>query len=235
MRFQAFVPDWPGEKQHGKATARILEKFCEVQILDNPKHFFSEQWEAARSKFDADVFLWVMADVWPPIDDEAWFNALVRLFERGVGVCEPQTFWNGWQYPLNKLVAFEPNVYLVPGTEMLIVGIHREVLRRMPRVDYRINWIGTGVDRCFDAASQLIGMPVVRDYRFLAAHPEGTGYPKETAWDDMARWLEQVRKTDPQIVAKVYELFEESRRLVLTGDVLQSFKLTPAQLAAWTR
>src|ERR1700722_19068054 len=97
MKIEAYIPNWPGTKQHAKATADLLRPHCHsVTILDNPDHYFTEQFNSMREQFNGDIMLWVMADVWPPEDVKGMIERGVELItNNNVGIYAPDVDWNG--------------------------------------------------------------------------------------------------------------------------------------------
>ena len=94
MIVEAFIPDWPGPKQHATALRKIIAPFCPVTILGNPMHYFNDQWKAMRERFKGDIALWAMADIALPDDFAGMFAEGVRILSRGdVGWYAPDVAW----------------------------------------------------------------------------------------------------------------------------------------------
>jgi hypothetical protein len=194
---QCFIPNWLGTKQHAEGTASIIRPFCPVTILNNPEHYFTEQWEEARRLFTGDILLWVMADVWPPVDAEGMIKKIEFLFSRGgnnIGIYAPDIDWNGHQYDVTKLkptvYGWRAGMYEVPTAEMLIWALSKDVLDAMPHVDPKVNYLGWGIDYLGAAAAKFINKVAVRDYSFTATHPKsGPGYNPVEATTQMYRWM----------------------------------------------
>lgn len=243
VKIEGYVPDWPGAKQHGKATANILRRFCPVTILDNPDHYFTQQWERARGLFDAtdaDILLWVMADVWPPINIDEMLPEIERLMAGPVGVYAPQVRWTCWQFPLDSIKNFEPDIYEVPCGDMLCWAVRRDVLTATPHCDPSINWVGTGIDWSVSTAARQMGVKNVKDYRFTATHPLHTAYwspeyPPDKAWADMQRWIDTLY---PSFQSAMRNIIQESvDKVVRDDDILAQYKPTNAEIermATWS-
>ena len=194
MNVQAFIPDWPGEKQHADQVANQVARIFPTRILDNPTEYFNAQWERARSEFTGDVLLWVMADVTLPIQNNfrAMCDEMVRVMEGGkVGWYAPNVDWTGFIFNQTLLPQFEPGIYEVPNTDSLCFAIRGDVVRAMPRVDLATGAAGMwGMDFTAILTAHNMGLRIVRDYRFKCQHPNNTGYDIETASRGMKQLFE---------------------------------------------
>lgn len=187
---QGFIPDWPGEKQHAEKIAEIIRPFCQsVTILDDPAAYMSEQWETARGKLDADILLWVMADVWPPLAFGQMMEQMDRFLTWTVGVYSPRLKWCGWQYDPERLLKLEDMVCEVPVAEMLCTAVRRDVVEAMPHFDPAVNKFGWGIELAMTAAAWRQNLDVVWDYRYTAIHPKQTDYDSEAAARQLDAWI----------------------------------------------
>jgi hypothetical protein len=225
VRIQAFIPDWPGEKQHAKQTAALIETFCEsVTILDDPKDYFTDQWEKARSLFTGDVLLWVMADVYPPDNVRAMFGDIEFWLrpESRIGIYAPNVEWTGQQLFTYKLREIHPNVYEVPAPEMLCWALKKDVLDTMPHVDPDVNRLGWGIEYLAVAAARSINQVAVRDYNFCAMHPNSTNYGNNTAGIQYDNWLNSLdsvwRKRVDEVVEERHRVGVRLRNLIMSDD-----------------
>ncbi len=229
MKIEAFVNDWHDEKDHAAATARLLAPYCEVTVLEPCS--LSEQWESARRKFTGDIFFWCMSDVWPPIDLDRMFN-VIRTLRADIGVYAPQVCWNSWQWDLESLPKIQESVYEVLNTEILCLAIRADVLASVPHVDIALHPTGVGIDLVVCTIAKRLGYKTVRDYRFIAAHPEGTSYNKEIATFEMERWFDSL---NPEIAKAIRDTNTQSRIGVLTGNALTQFRMPEERLKKWIR
>ena len=70
MRVQAFIFNWPGKKQHAAILEKLFKPHCETTVINSDdslklRHphwqhigndaYFTDQWNAALDRFDADV------------------------------------------------------------------------------------------------------------------------------------------------------------------------------------
>lgn len=210
MKFQAFVPDWPGPKQHAKQLVDIISQYCPVTVLDDPKDYFNAQWKKAREQFTGDVLLWVMADVTLPQDFESMYSEMDRIMTRGdVGWYAPNIAWTSYIFNPGDLKPVERGVYEVPNTDSLCIAIRGDVVRAMPPIDPDVAFMW-GMDFIAIATARLMGLKAVRDYRFKASHPNSTGYDIHRASSEMeAIWAtcpaehqEEIKK----LLAENYDL-----------------------------
>ena len=143
-------------------------------VLDNPKHYFTEQWAEMRKRFSGDVMLWVMADAYL-FDFPVIYPEMTRLLSRDdVGAYAPNVCWTGHVYDISKLIAVEPSVYEVPMPDLLCYAVKAEVLNQMPEVTIRSH--GWGIELLLSAIAKRMGKKVVRDYKSTVGHPNSTHY-----------------------------------------------------------
>jgi hypothetical protein len=231
---QAFVTDWPGEKQHAKANARILAPYCSsVTILDDPNDYFSAQWEKARSLLTDDIMIFNAGDCWPPIQEDLMFDEIKNLLSdgTGIGVYSPLIRWSNWQFP--KITTEYNGVYTVPIVEMLFFAIRRDIVEAMPHGG-RPDWIGVGIAYAMSATAKRLGLKMVSDTVFTAAHPDDvSGYPKADATKNMYTWLNSLDSEDRDAIQSV---ISECFSTVLTGEEnMKSFKITKEEIEKWRR
>ena len=211
MNVEAFIPDWPGPKQHAKELRNIVDGYCPTTILDDPADYFNAQWRKASNVLNADILLWIMADVTLPEKFGTVFREMVRIMNRGdIGWYAPDIAWTCYIYDEKDLQAIEPRIYNVPNTDSLCFAIRADVVRKMPFIDPAISYMW-GMDFAAIATARLMGLKTVRDYRFKAAHPNSTGYDIPKASREMEK-LAQGYST---------ELRTEIKRLVVEVEQLK--------------
>lgn len=210
MKIQAFVPDWPGPKQHADALVSIISQHCPVTVLNDSTDYFNAQWEKARQRLTADVLLWVMADVWPPKDFEGMMGRMGRMMQRGdIGWYAPDVAWTCYIYDQRELPKVEPDIYEVPNTDALCFAVRADVVRAMPFIDPAVSFMW-GMDFAAIATAKLLGLKAVRDYRFKAEHPNSTGYDIPRASLEM----EHLAQTySPELKSAIQQLMVEANRL----------------------
>lgn len=176
MRVQAFIPDWPSNgKTHADDIRGVIEKYCPITVLNHPTDFFNAQWAKARAAFTGDALLWCMADVTLPENFDQMYLEAQRLLSGNVGWYAPDIAWTSYIYDKNELRAIEPEIYEVPNTDSLCFMIRRDVVDAMPFINPTVSFMW-GMDITAIATARLLGLKVVRDYRFKASHPNATGY-----------------------------------------------------------
>jgi hypothetical protein len=184
MKVQAFIPDWPGPKQHAAATAQMIAAQCrcdKITILDNPAHYFTEQWNEMLDQFTGDIAFWCMADVFPPKNLSQMYDRALQLMSDNVGIYAPDVSWTGQKLFRPKMREVFPGVYDTPCTDMLCWFIHKDVLKLMPRIDPKINRFGWGIEYVAIAAARVLKKIAVRDYNFVASHVRGGNYNNDAA------------------------------------------------------
>ena len=183
MRVEAFVPDWPGVKQHAAEIANQVARIYPTRILDNPNDYFNAQWERARSLFTGDILLWAMADITLPERFPEMCQEMERVMETGeVGWYAPDVAWTGFIFDKSDLKPFNPgtDIYEVPNTDSVLFAIRGDVVRAMPYIDPEISFMW-GMDFAAIVTAHLMGLKTVRDYKFKAGHPNDTGYEIDRA------------------------------------------------------
>src|ERR1700674_159523 len=189
MKVQAFIPSWPGDKQRPEELVKIMSPYCETIVLDNPEHYFAEQWAEMRKRFTGDIMLWVMADV-TLHDFPEMYAECVRLLSRDdVGVYAPNVCWTGHIYDISKLKEVEPRVYEVSMTDMLCYAVRSDVLNQLMPISIRCH--GWGIELMLTVIANRMGRKTVRDYRFLVDHPNDTGYSIAEASEGMTEVIEK--------------------------------------------
>ncbi len=185
MKVQAFIPDWPSNgKTHAEDLVSVIEKYCPVTVLNHPTDYFNAQWAKARAAFTGDVLLWCMADVLLPGDFGQMYSEAQRILSGNVGWYAPDIEWTSYIYHKNDLKELEPDVYEVPNTDSLCFMIRRDVVDAMPFINPTVSFMW-GMDITAIATARLLGLKVVRDYRFKALHPNNTGYDIPRAGNEM--------------------------------------------------
>ena len=195
MRFQAFVFNWPGAKQHADELERTLRPLCPTTVVnsddarreDRPQWihlgsdaWFTRQWNAALARFDADVLFHIQADAWHE-DFAAVLRSCESWMERGAGVYAPDVDWTAHKYDLTLLRSLGARAYEVPNADCTCWAIRSDVLRACPPVDASRNRYGWGIDYLVCAAARRLGLTVVRDYAFQVRHVKGMGYDAKAA------------------------------------------------------
>jgi hypothetical protein len=223
MRVQALIFNWPGKKQHAAILEKLFSPHCETTVINSDdslrlrhRHwqhigndaYFTEQWNAALDRFDADVFVHIQADVWPERVPLMLAEAVRYIRHFGVGVYAPNVDFNAHVYDRNVLAKLDNGVYEVPATDCCFWAISGEVIRNTPRVDPRTNKLGWGIEYMVGAVSRLRGLRLVRDYRFKAGHPKFSGYGHEQAsreWGALKNSLEPALRVEMESVEKERE------------------------------
>src|SRR2546427_4348263 len=104
MRIQAFIFNWPGEKQRAAKLEAMLRQNCETSVINSDDSmrnlhphwchigsdgYFTDQWNAALERFIGDVLLHVQADVWPHDVGPMLAECVRYMRDHDVGVYAP--------------------------------------------------------------------------------------------------------------------------------------------------
>jgi hypothetical protein len=221
MRLQAFIFNWPGKKQHAAILEKLFKPHCQTTVINSDdslklRHphwqhigndaYFTDQWNAALDRFDADVFVHIQADVWPEKVGLLLAEAVRYIRDFGVGIYAPNVDFNAHVYDRNMLAKLDEGVYEVPATDCCFWAISAEVIRNTPRVDPRTNKLGWGIEYMIGAVTRQRGLRLVRDYRFTAGHPKFSGYGHEQA---NREWAELKSSLDPRLRAEMESVEKE--------------------------
>ena len=229
MRVQAFIFNWPGKKQHAAILEKLFEPHCKTTLINSDdslrlRHprwqhigndaYFTDQWNAALDRFDADVFVHIQADVWPEKVGLVLAEAVRYIRDFGVGVYAPNADFNAHVYRRETLAKLDNGVYEVPATDCCFWAISAEVLRNTPRVDPRTNKLGWGIEYMVGAVTRQRGLRLVRDYRFTAGHPKFSGYGHEQASQE---WVALKNGLDPALRAEMQSVEAERESLIVSN------------------
>lgn len=227
MRIQAFIFNWPGKKQHAAKLEAVFRPHCEVMVINSDdslraRHqhwhhigndgYFTDQWNAAIERFDADVFLHIQADIWPTQLGRMLPECLRYISNFGVGVYAPNLDFTAHVFRRESLVRVNDAVYEVPATDNSFWAITSEVIRNTPAIDPEINRLGWGTDYLVSVVARRKGRKVVRDYRFTAGHLKSRGYSSAKAGRQFAEFMESL---DPTLRDEINALVQERDRVVV--------------------
>jgi hypothetical protein len=227
MKIQAFIFNWPGKKQHATKLEALFSAHCETIVINSDdtlrtRHphwqhigddgYFTDQWNAALDRFNADIFLHIQADLWPTKVGKVLSEGERYMTDYNVGVYAPNVDFNPHIYRRQWLRKLDKGVYEVPATDNSYWAIRSEIVRNMPRVDPRVNRLGWGIEYLVSAVARRSGFKVVRDYRFTAGHLKKRGYDNEQASTELA---ELKNTLDGELYENMRALEQERDRLVI--------------------
>ena len=227
MRVQAFIFNWPGKKQHAAILEKLFKPHCETTVINSDdslrlRHphwqhvgndaYFTDQWNAALDRFEADVFVHIQGDIWPDRVGVVLSEAVRYIRDFGVGVYAPNANFNAHVYRRDTLAKLDNGVYEVPATDCCFWAISGEVIRNTPRVDPCTNKLGWGIEYMVGAVTRLRGLKLVRDYRFIAGHPKCSGYDHGRASQE---WAALKKRLDPALRAEMDAVEKERGDLIV--------------------
>ncbi|MDQ1409654.1 MAG: hypothetical protein QOJ41_1389 [Acidobacteriaceae bacterium] len=227
MRVQGFIFNWPGKKQHAAILERRFKPHCQTTVINSDDNlklrhphwqhigndaYFTDQWNAALDRFDADVFVHIQADIWPEKVGLVLAEAVRYIRDFGVGVYAPNVDFSAHVYDRDTLAKVDNGVYEVPATDCCFWAITGEVIRHTPRVHPRTNKLGWGIEYMVGAVTRQRGLRLVRDYRFMAGHPKFSGYGHEQA---LREWADLKNSLDPALRAEMESVEKERENLIV--------------------
>src|SRR2546426_5415181 len=113
MRIQAFIFNWPCEKQRAAKLEAMLRQNCETSVINSDDSmrnlhphwchigsdgYFTDQWNAALERFIGDVLLHVQADVWPHDVGPMLAECVRYMRDHDVGVYAPDIVYTPHVY-----------------------------------------------------------------------------------------------------------------------------------------
>jgi hypothetical protein len=230
MKVQTFIFNWPGRKQHAVKLEAMFRPHCAVAVINSDDSlriryphwhhighdaYFTNQWNAAVARFDADVFLHIQADVWPDKFEQMLFECIKCLTNLGVGIYAPNVDFNPHVFRTRSLFRLSEGIYEVPATDCSFWAVSAEVIRNTPPVDAEINKLGWGVEYLVGAVCKRRSLKIVRDYRFIAAHPKSRGYDNARA---LREWNAFRTSVDPILRDEMNALIRQRDELVINNS-----------------
>ena len=230
MKVQAFIFNWPGRKQHALKLEAMFRPHCAVEVINSDDSlrtlyphwhhigndaYFTDQWNAAVARFDADVFLHIQADVWPDKFDLMLSECIKCLTDLGVGIYAPNVDFNPHVFPASSLPRLSDGIYEVPATDCSFWAISADVIRNTPPVDAEINRLGWGIEYLVGTVCKRRSLKIVRDYRFIAAHPRSRGYDNARA---LREWNALSTSLDPILRDEMNALISQRDALVVNNS-----------------
>jgi hypothetical protein len=230
MKVQAFIFNWPGRKQHAVTLEAMFRPHCAVAVINSDDSlriryphwhhigndaYFTDQWNAAVARFDADVFLHIQADVWPDKFEQMLSECIKCLTNLGVGIYAPNVDFNPHVFRTRSLFRLSEGIYEVPATDCSFWAVSAEVIRNTPLVDAEINRLGWGVEYLVGAVCKRRRLKIVRDYRFIVAHPKSRGYDNARA---SREWDAFRTSVDPMLRDEMNALIRQRDELVVNNS-----------------
>jgi hypothetical protein len=230
LKFQAFIFNWQGKKQHATLLETIFRRLCDVTVINSDDDlrishphwhhlgndaYFTEQWNAALRRFDADIFVHIQADIWPIHLGRMLSECHSLMRNDGVGIYAPNVNFNPHVFRRESLVRVRDGVYEVPATDCSFWAISADVLQNVPPVDPGINKLGWGIEYLVGAVARRRGLKIVRDYRFTAGHVKSRGYDNAQA---STQWNQFRKSVEPTLLDEMNRLIEQRDRLVVNNS-----------------
>jgi hypothetical protein len=244
MNIQAFIFNWPGKKQHAAKLEAMFRPHCETFVINSDdslraayphwqhvgnEAYFTDQWNAAIDRFNGDILMHIQADVWPVKVGQVLSECAKYIKNYGVGVYAPNVDFNAHYYRKDSLPILERGVFVVPATDCCFWGISRDVIRDTPRVDSSVNRLGWGIEYLVGAVARRKGLKIVRDYRFTAGHPKGSGYKLNQAFNE---WRALRNSLEPSIRQGMESVERDRERLLIVDPPRNSL---PGLLTAFRK
>lgn len=156
-------------------------------VLDTTA-YFGTQWNHALAELNGDVLFHHQADaILLGTDYEGLVYAGRQSFRaHQCGVYAPRVDHSAWDESHRHLEEKAPGRFEVVNTDCTCWMIHKSVLCRQPRqLNTKLGW---GIDVLYCEQARAMDLHVVRDYRYLVHHPQGTGYLSDEANKEMQRF-----------------------------------------------
>lgn len=215
MQINCFIFNWPGQTVKAQQTEKqLLQLNYQVTVINcddqyQPQHwinidsqaYFTQQWLAACERFDGDIMFHVQADATSTQWQEIFQEALQDYQKYQWGIYAPNVDYT-WYDPSRADVAnvklSDSHLKLVNNPDCTVWFLHKDVINAFKSLqwDWSFNKFGWGVDLILCASSYLQKRPVIRNYKYTVAHPQGTGYNSQQAELEM---IELYNKCSPEL------------------------------------
>jgi len=208
MRVQAFIPDWDNPTTDAELLYRQLSEFCPTQILKRRNVASAYQWQEMLEKFDADVALWMMADVRLPNMKEM-FPEMMRLLSRpDIAIYAP---FIDWQISMDAsrpqtYGAIEPEVYEVKINDGAMFAVTSKLLSLLPPFIPEDNPQCCYYTTFMAMYARRNGLKVVRDYRFRAKHPYGSSWNCCEGLRQSQVWVANLPSQDNDEMMRIFDV-----------------------------
>lgn len=215
MKIHCFIFNWPGqtaraqetEKQLAKINYKITVVNCDPDyqpqhwINIDPQAHFTQQWLAACEQFDGDIMFHVQADATSTQWQEIFQEALQDYQKYRWGIYAPNvdyTWYDSSRADVLNVKLPDDHLRLVNNPDCTVWFLHNDIINAFKSLawDWNFNKFGWGVDLILCASSYLQKRPVIRNYKYTVAHPQGTGYNSQQAELEM---IELYNKCSPEL------------------------------------
>ena len=197
----AFIFHWGGKDGHSPLAARThtlaeligpaVDELTVISsggtggssewlVLDEDA-YFGDQWNRALAEFRGDVLFHHQADAMLLGGDYSRLVAAGRQAFRAhsAGIYAPRVDFSAHDHTHRAADEKSAGIFSVKNTDCTCWMVHCSVLRSQPRkLKSRLGW---GIDQLYCDQARAMQLGVLRDYRFLVHHPQGTGYKHDEA------------------------------------------------------
>jgi hypothetical protein len=172
----------------------LSRKFFCPSIERPNDSFFSDKFRACIDSCDADIILIIHADCrcdhWHKIPAHC-----KRAIEQNpdIGVWAPLIDFSDWGLERTEIDRIPDSSFsVVAQTDGIVVGLTRQIVDRMRRVNLANNVYGWGIDLMYNYYAYSIGKIAVVDRSLFVRHPFQTQYSTEAALAEQCEFMKQL-------------------------------------------
>jgi hypothetical protein len=172
----------------------LSRKFSCPSIRRPNDLFFSDKFQACIDSCEADIILIIHADC----HCDHWYKVpehCKRAVEQipDIGVWAPLIDFNDWGIQRTEIDKIPNSPFsIVAQTDAIVVGLTRQIVDRMRKVNLTDNMYGWGIDLMYNYYTYSVGKISVVDRSLFVRHPRGTEYSMEAATTELCEFVKQL-------------------------------------------
>ena len=172
----------------------LSRKFFCPSIERPNDSFFSDKFRACIDSCDADIILIIHADC----QCDHWHKIPAhckRTIEENpdIGVWAPMIDFSDWGLERTEIDKIPDSSFsIVAQTDGIVVGLTRQIVDRMRKVNLANNVYGWGIDLMYNYYTYSIGKISVVDRSLFVRHPDRTQYSTEAAFAEQREFMKQL-------------------------------------------
>jgi hypothetical protein len=181
--------------------------------------FFSDKFQACIDSCDADIILIIHADChcdhWREIPERC-----KHTIEQNpdIGVWAPRIDFSDWRLERTEIAKIPDSSFsIVAQTDGIVVGLTRQIVDRMRKVNLTNNVYGWGIDLLFNCYTYSIGKISVVDRSIFVRHPATTEYSTESAFAEQCEFVKQLTPAERTQSALLDEIVHLHDRIKEAG------------------
>ena len=205
LNIQPFIFNWKNQyEKTKKIESDLLKIFNKVHVINSDdenkednwinigeESYFAKQFLTAIDKFDGDIFFHIQGDIqfdrWEELVESA--KKYYEKYRWGIYAPNVDYTWYSSQNADVETVRFteDDKLRIVSNPDCTVWFIHRDIVDTLKNNPFDLSFmkIGWGLDLILCGNSYLQKRLVIRDYEYTVAHPQGTGYVQNEAFEEL--------------------------------------------------